>query len=83
MRGVGLLDIPDTYEGERYMLVPSLRIKKNESTAYGKFKFHSSSLDRKVFINYPSHIIKITVITEGLDRVYWLVNNGFFIMNSE
>ena len=44
LRCVGLLDIPDTYEGERYMLVPSLRMKKNESTTYGKLKFHSSSL---------------------------------------
>ena len=46
LRGVGLLDILDTYEGERYMLVPSLRMKKNESTTYGKLKFHSSSLAR-------------------------------------
>ena len=28
LRGVGLLDIPDTYEAERYMLVPSLPMKK-------------------------------------------------------
>ena len=46
LRGVRLLDIPDTYEGERYILVPSLRMKKNESTTYGKLKFHSSSLAR-------------------------------------
>ena len=36
LRGVGLLDIPDTYEGERYMLVPSLRMKKMRRNLHGK-----------------------------------------------
>ena len=78
---MGLLDIPDTFGGERYMLVPSLRMKKNESTTYGKLKIHIVPPwheDTKVCIKYPSHIIKITTITEGLDGVYWLVNNGLF-----
>ena len=39
LEGVGLLDIPDTFGGERYMLVPSLRMEKNESTTYRKLKF--------------------------------------------
>ena len=55
------------------MLVPSLRMKKNESTTYGKLKIHTVPPwreDTKVCINYPSHVIKITTITEGLDGVY-------------
>ena len=55
------------------MLVPSLRMKKNESTTYGKLKIHTGPPcheETKVCINYPSHIIKITTITEGLDGVY-------------
>ena len=70
---MGLLDIPDTFGGERYMLVPSLHMKKNESTTYGKLKIHTVlpwHEDTKVCINHPSHIIKITTITEGLDGVY-------------
>ena len=55
------------------MLVPSLRMEKNEGTTYGKQKIHTVSPwheDTKVCVNYPSHIIKITTITEGLDGVY-------------
>ena len=55
------------------MLVPSLRMKKHESTTYGKLKIHTVPPwheDTKVCINYPSHIIKITTITEGLGGVY-------------
>ena len=66
---MGLLDIPDTFGGERYMLVPSLCMKKNESTTYGKLKIHTVPPwheDTKVCISYPSHIIKITTITEGI-----------------
>ena len=55
------------------MLVPSLGMKKNESTTNGKLKIHTVPPwheDTKVCINYPSHIIKITTITKGLDWVY-------------
>ena len=51
------------------MLVSSLRMKKNESTTYGKLKIHTVPPwheETKVCISYPSHIIKITTITEGL-----------------
>ena len=70
---MGLLDIPDTFRGDRYMLVPSLRMEKNESTSYWNLKIHTVPPwheDTKVCKNYPSHIIKITTITEGLDGVY-------------
>ena len=70
---MGLLEIPDTFGGERYMLVPSLRMKKNKSTIYEKLKIHTVPPlheDTQIYINYPSHIIKITTITEGLDGVY-------------
>ena len=70
---MGLLEIPENFWGERYMLVPSLRMKKYESTTYGKLKIHTVPPwheDTKVSISYPRHIIKITTITEVLDGVY-------------
>ena len=54
------------------MLVPSLRMKKNENTIYGKLKIHTVPpwhKNTKECINCPTHIIKITTITEGLDGV--------------